>query len=113
MEVSDRKVSFRYKFKDFLGPTAVPAGWEALLETSCRRLEIRQNISISLATLNFTEYQSSAHYRWINPVHWDQADVSGMSDHDYDDTMAHHLYDTTPRTETIQMCKSASSSTQH
>ena len=69
MQVLDaNKVSFRYKFKDFRGATAVFAGWEALLETSCRRLETTQNIAIPLATINITRYpRTEGSLRWIHP----------------------------------------------
>lgn len=69
MEVLDaNKLSFRYKFRDFRGTTAVFAGWEASLETSCRRLETTQNVSIPLATVNFTQYpRTELGLRWIHP----------------------------------------------
>ncbi|KAF8423516.1 hypothetical protein EV426DRAFT_700129 [Tirmania nivea] len=69
MDVWDgNKVSFRYKFKDFRGTTAVLAGWEALLETSCRSLESTQNVSIPLGTINSTLYpRTERGLRWIHP----------------------------------------------
>ena len=64
------KVSFRYKFKDFRGTNAVPAPWEGLLETRCRHFQPTQNLSLPLASANFTKYPLTAgshSYRWISP----------------------------------------------
>ena len=58
------KVSSRYKFRDFRGTTAVPAGWQALLETRCQD---DQDNSASQG-LNYTLRESEepqGNYAWI------------------------------------------------
>ncbi|KAF8423514.1 hypothetical protein EV426DRAFT_717345 [Tirmania nivea] len=71
MKVLDgNTVSFQYKFQDFRGTTAVFAGWEALLETSCRRLDTTLNVSIPLHTINTDEYpRIGGDFRWIHRLH--------------------------------------------
>ena len=97
MEVLDgNTVSFRYKFQDFRGINATPAGWEALLKTSCQRFE-SVDMVIPLATSNFTKYPVFYHmrYRWIYSEH------AGRLSNDFSTQI--------PRNETVQMCKPGTS----
>jgi len=77
-------VSFRYKFKDFRGTTAVFAPWEALLETRCQSLNTTMKVDIPLYTINTTEFPGfEGDFRWI------------------------HRLDDRPREEPTQLCKSS------
>ena len=68
MEVLDGNVvSFRYKFWDFQGTVAVPAGTEAYVQTYCREVNITSRDGVIPATLsNSTDYPIAGDaYRWI------------------------------------------------
>ncbi|RPB29215.1 hypothetical protein L211DRAFT_864775 [Terfezia boudieri ATCC MYA-4762] len=78
MEVTTgNTVSYKYKFRDFLGTAEMPAGRDALLKTSCQEFitSPNQNITsqgrlIPLTTSNFKEYplDIATNYRWIFPM---------------------------------------------
>ena len=76
LEVSgDNTVSFKYKFRDFLGETMVFAKSPppTLLETRCQEFEASQEADIPLLTSNFTEYFKDIYvYRWISPIFGNQ-----------------------------------------
>ncbi|KAF8423518.1 hypothetical protein EV426DRAFT_700130 [Tirmania nivea] len=66
MNVSEgNKVSFRYKFRDFRGKTAVYSGWEGLIETQCRRVGAIRDVVLGPTALNFTRAPLRRQYRWI------------------------------------------------
>ena len=98
MEVLDgNKVSFRYKFQDFKGVAATPAGWEALLKTSCQRFDSAGDMVIPIATSNFTTYPgfNGSSYRWI------YSEPLGRLSNDFSTQI--------PRNETVQMCEPGAS----
>jgi len=98
MEVSgDNTVSFRYKFREFLGTTAVLTGSEALWETRCQEFVPSQNGDIPLQATKDSGYASS--YRWIFPTFPNQLYTTDVLDDGY---RYSHIY----RNATLQLCTS-------